>query len=138
MVELKRLLLRKPDAVIGDNYLYRWFLIPHNKIINVYLHKFVGSDDDRALHDHPWWSISLLLKGNLTEVRKNKPPRRPQWMAPILRKPTDAHRLINKGPPCWTLFITGPHVRQWGFHCPTGWKHWRTMTDENGNKTGGC
>ena len=48
---------RAPDFVIGgsDNpYLLRWFLIPRNPVFNVYLHKFMRSDDDRALHTHPW------------------------------------------------------------------------------------
>ena len=42
--------------VIGKNYLSRWHIIPRNRYFNIYLHKFVGSDDDRALHDHPWRS----------------------------------------------------------------------------------
>lgn len=27
--------------------------------------------------------------------------------------------------PATTLFITGPLLRQWGFHCPNGWVHWK-------------
>ena len=30
---------------------------------------------------------------------------------------------------CWTLFITGPKVRTWGFHCPEqGWIRWDKFT----------
>ena len=32
-------------------------------------------------------------------------------------------------PGCWTLFLFGPTVREWGFHCPQrGWVHWRDFT----------
>lgn len=38
--------------------------------INIYLHHFRRSDDDRALHDHPWWfNISWLLDGNYDEMK---------------------------------------------------------------------
>lgn len=64
---------RKPDLCIGGEdspYLKRWWLIPRNRFFNVYLHQFLKDDDDRALHDHPWWSVSFLLKGRLREITK--------------------------------------------------------------------
>jgi hypothetical protein len=36
-----------------DPYLHRWYLWQSDKI-GIYIHKFVRSDEDRALHDHPW------------------------------------------------------------------------------------
>lgn len=135
--------MRKPDITIGDNYLERWFVIPRNKYFNIYLHKFSGSDDDRALHDHPWWSVSFLLKGSLSEVFKTKlgniDIRHPKRFIPILRAATAAHRLVLISPVAWTLFITGPKIRSWGFHCPNGWVHWRLFTTEDGrNIERGC
>jgi hypothetical protein len=43
---------------------------------------------------------------------------------------TFAHRLKvdHDAGPCWTLFVTGPRIRQWGFHCPKGWVHWEKFT----------
>lgn len=61
---------REPDFIIGgaaDPYVRRWWLIPRNPVLNVYLHEFLRSDDDLALHDHPWWNASLLLWGTYTE-----------------------------------------------------------------------
>jgi len=61
---------RDPDIVIGgraDPYLLRWFMIPRNPIFNVYLHEFRRSDDDRALHDHPWINLSYLIDGEYVE-----------------------------------------------------------------------
>jgi hypothetical protein len=31
--------------------------------------------------------------------------------------------------PAWTLFITGPRWREWGFHCPQGWIHHDHFSD---------
>lgn len=61
---------RPPDVVIGGEatpYTRRWWVIPRNRWFNVYLHHFLQSDDDRALHDHPWWNASLLLSGSYRE-----------------------------------------------------------------------
>ena len=135
----------KPHKTIGDNYLERWHIIPRNRFFNIYLHKFSGSDDDRALHDHPWWSVSFLLKGRLHEIYKaeivgfsfrvRKPIKR---FRPVFRPASHAHRLELQSKAAWTLFITGPRVREWGFHCPKGWKHWSLMADSQGNNIGGC
>lgn len=42
---------RNPDFIIGgaDPYMLRWWVIPRNKVFNIYLHRFLRSDDDRAL-----------------------------------------------------------------------------------------
>ena len=61
---------RTPDFIIGDKedpYLARWHLIPRNPVFNLYAHRFLRSDDDRALHDHPWLNASVLLDNTLTE-----------------------------------------------------------------------
>ena len=133
---------RQPDfTVSGANgaYLRRWFLVPRNRFLNVYLHEFLDSDDDRALHDHPWASLSWLLFGLLTEVttqgRTGLLPG--AW---VYRKATHAHRLVLYGDRAVTLFITGPRVRDWGFHCPKGWGHWRDFVkpESTGEVGVGC
>jgi hypothetical protein len=58
---------RKPDFVIGADYLRRWWVIPRNRWFNIYLHRIRHDDDDRALHDHPWANITLVLKGAYVE-----------------------------------------------------------------------
>lgn len=131
--------MRIPDQIIGDKYLQRWFLIPRNRFFNIYLHRFDGSDDPRALHDHPWWSLSFLLKGELLEHTFRKTRHIPRFL-PILRSAKLAHRLeLIKGP-AWTIFITGPKIRKWGFYCfGKGWIPWREYTTNNGRNIGqGC
>lgn len=46
----------------------RWFLIPKNRFLKIYLHKFMRSDEDRALHDHPWSFLSIILRGGYFEI----------------------------------------------------------------------
>lgn len=127
---------RDPDFVIGTSdrpYLKRWFILPRNRVFNIYLHQFLRSDDDRALHDHPWWNASILLYGRYIEhtIAAGGINRRVEYKAGDikLRSAKYAHRLeLIDDHQCWSLFITGPRLREWGFHCPLGWKHWKEFT----------
>lgn len=111
-------------VVIRDDYMTRWHLIPRNKYCNIYLHRF-HSSDDAILHDHPWWSVSFLLKGCLWEELRAKSgrcfDRRIPWLWPVYRRAKMLHRLDVYDSPVWTLFITGPVSRRWGFSTPAGW-----------------
>jgi len=148
---------READFVIGGHerpYLRRHWLLPRNPVFNVYVHQFLRSDDDRALHDHPWlFNASWLLEGAYIEwvpSRGNANPLRPtcrflkagdwkfRWGAAPHR--VQLHRLAGPEIPCWTVFITGPRVRQWGFYCDRGWVHWKrfTATHDKGAIGKGC
>lgn len=122
----------------------RWWVIPRNRFFNIYLHRFLRSDDDRALHDHPWVNVSYLLDGAYTEVTiaKGGVHHRVRYLAGDLkfRRPSYAHRVELTDGPCWSLFITGPVVREWGFHCPAGWRSWKVFTSERdaGSTGRGC
>lgn len=139
---------RPPDFVIGDParpYLLRWWLLPRNRLFNVYLHWILRSDDDRALHDHPWMNVSYLLRGGYVEHRIAAGgvhhARVRQQGSIIMRRARVAHRLELVGhDACWTLFITGPTVRAWGFHCPAGWRPWQIFTshEDKGQVGRGC
>jgi len=127
---------RKPDFVIGSGekvYLNRWWVIPRNRWFNIYLHQFLHSDDDRALHDHMYVNLSYLLEGSYIEhtIAQGGVNYERYLKAGdvLMRWPTTAHR-IEIEQPCWSLFITGPRVREWGFHCPKGWRHWKEFVDD--------
>jgi hypothetical protein len=114
---------RPPDFVIGgadDPYMLRWWVIPRNRFFNIYLHKFLRSDDDRALHDHPWVNVSYLLAGTYVEhmIHAGGVRTAIRYRAGDLRfrRSITAH-CIEIEEPCWSLFITGPVIREWGFHC---------------------
>lgn len=141
--------MRKPDQIIGKFredgagedtvFLNRWWIIRRAKAkrfrFNIYLHQFVRSDEDRAMHDHPWWSVSFCLSGSAVEHYEDRgcvlaltprAIREVPWLWPIFRKATHTHRIeLTSDQPLWTLFITGPKTREWGFHCPQGWRHWK-------------
>ncbi len=137
---LGRLLARRPHQVIGPPehpYLLRYFVLPHNPVLNVYLHRFVASDDPDALHDHPWPFVSLCLAGRYREVRPGGRValRRPGTVA--VRRAATRHRVEllpdNRGGEraCWTVLVTGPKVREWGFWCRDRFVPWTTFD-------GGC
>lgn len=128
---------RNPDFVIGSlesPYMRRWWVIPRNRWFNIYLHHFLRSDDDRALHDHPWVNCSILLKGRYTEhtIAAGGVNHHREYSAGQikLRMASYAHRIDLTEGPCWTMFITGPNLREWGFHCPKGWRPWRQFVDD--------
>lgn len=141
---------RLPDLSVGDPlnpYMLRWYWIPRNKFFNVYVHMFLRDDDDRALHDHPWGSLSLLCRGTLLEIYQNpnkfyrstKHITVGNW---TYRSAKFAHRLVvpTQAYSPVTIFITGPRIREWGFHCPKGWKHWKDFVakDNKGSVGAGC
>lgn len=131
---LRKLVTGKPHFVIGDDpespYLIRRYLIPRNSLLNVYLHKFLRSDDDRALHDHPWWFVSIILKGGYIEWVPGSEFSFRYAPSIAYRRATHTHRVElfsdNKGglKPAWTIIVTGRKVRHWGFHCPQGFRIW--------------
>lgn len=134
--------MRKPDFIIGsaDNpYMLRWWIIPRNRFFNICLHKIRRDDDDRALHDHPWLNCSILLSGSYTEITPKGRYVRTRGLI-VFRRSVAAHRLQVGSGYAWSLFITGPRIREWGFHCPHGWVDWRIFTDkENYGEIGkGC
>lgn len=188
------------DGIDGGprrEYLYRWHLLPRNPWFNIYLHKFVHGDDDRAKHDHPWRSWSLLLDNGYREHTSEWMYETPLEVTPegvsahtnymhYLFSPGDGRRYVegsvmrnmgkfpgmhvfdytqefragdfralapdhmhiielfgNNDAECWTLFITGPRQRRWGFACPggEGWRDFEKYTADHPtrlNATVGC
>lgn len=131
----------EPHFIIGQRYLLRWYVIPRNPWLNVYLHKFLHDDEDRALHDHPWWFVSVMLWGSYNEYVQGGIDEHPLIArtspSVAFRPATHAHRVVllrdvKQNPiPCWTLVVTGRVVRDWGFLCPQGWRHWKVFTAYN-------
>lgn len=100
-------------------YLERYFLFETEDTI-AYLHRFVDSDPDRALHSHPWkWALSLVLLGkyfeeNLYGFKEVK------WLNFL--SGTVFHRVIlvqdsvGVKKDVWTLFIhPKTKSKSWGF-----------------------
>lgn len=163
---------RRPDFEIGppgDRYMLRWYVSPWSRYVrgskpknwfdgltrrlpSIYLHEFLHDDEDRALHDHPWPSLSFLLRGNYWEVmfypqlpetiesmREVGQPRptvkvfRPEGKVTVRGSGT-AHRIVlekragrlgrTESVRVISLFVTGFAVRRWGFWCARGFVPW--------------
>lgn len=113
---------------LGQPYLERYMLFRWgaNGEHTIFLHRFLDSDSDQGVHDHPWDSKSFILVGGYNEERMVEKDGQ-QFL--IIRdvKPlsfnkiakTDFHRIILKDKvPAWTLFYHGPRIKHWGFnHC---------------------
>jgi quercetin dioxygenase-like cupin family protein len=138
---------RAPDFLIGQEidgvfrtYMERWYMIPRNPEFNIYYHRIVHGDDDRALHDHPWASVSVMCAGAIRE-HTNHGVKEFSAGDVVFREPNYTHRLeLIDNVPCETMFITGPKVREWGFHCPKGFVMWKdfVQSDQPGMPGRGC
>lgn len=123
-----------PCRIIGDDapYLERYYLMTVFGI-RLYIHRFVGSDPDRGLHDHPFsWAISLILSGWYFEQTR-RGVKRFRWInfltsdsfhrvilprdaSADMCRPTPWHKLPTE---CWSLFIhRADRAKRWGFWHP--------------------
>jgi hypothetical protein len=114
-------------------YLRRWALILG--LFSIRVHHFYRSDDERAFHDHPWWFVTLVLKGGYTDVSECDTcegygvydswcptcsgwgEKRDHLLHGSVRFRPALHRHTVRVDPggVWTLILTGPNVRTWGF-----------------------
>lgn len=127
------------DRIANEPYLERYYLFLKERErfpFNVFLHKFLKGDPD-DVHDHPWPYFTLILKGGyyewvpvfnsigekINEIR--------YWRGPGHFRTCSAgsyHRIeLDPGVTAWTLFMPGPHKREWGFltgkNPRTDWEH---------------
>lgn len=132
------LLERPAQQQIGGDYLHRWWIRRDREKGNTYFHKIMRSDDDRALHDHPWDFVSLILEGGYIELRTHLfhggPVINVRYEAGDVnvKKAEDAHRLIlYPDTTAYTLVFTSPVRRAWGFYCRKGWVPWEQFVNPN-------
>jgi len=123
-------MIKERVVIEGKVHLYRWVLF-RCRWFQIVVHNFVR-DDPPDLHDHAWWNVSIVLRGLLVETTLAPTP----WGGEaytsrylragdvVLRKAGALHRLrvVNTA---WTLFITGPGRRQWGYDVDGKWVPWQ-------------
>jgi hypothetical protein len=116
---------RLPCRIISDAgvpYLERYYLCTALGA-RFYLHRFVGSDPDRGLHDHPWrWAYSFILLGWYYEQTRYG-LRTVRWFNRLTGD--TFHRVLlpstnpldeSKVLPVWTLFChQARRAKTWGF-----------------------
>lgn len=126
----KRIILDRLDS---EPYLERYYIFLKDRTrfpFNVFLHKFLKSDPD-DVHDHPWPYATLILKGGYWEwiPQFNEEGKKigeiAKWRGTGSFRTCGAnsyHRIeLDPGVDCWTLFMPGPHKREWGFLVKDKW-----------------
>ena len=106
-----------PNRNTGDPYLTRYYLAGKMEAPYVALHQFHDSDDDGALHDHPWPMLSLVLKGRYTEHTIKGPVVR--RVGSLKVRGCKSFHSVEIDPKhagnVWTLCVMGPRLHEWGF-----------------------
>ena len=127
------------DRIANEPYLERYYLFLKERErfpFNLFLHKFLKGDPD-DVHDHPWPYATLILKGGYYEwvpvfnTIGEKVNEIRHWRGPGHFRTCSAgsyHRIeLDPGVTAWTLFMPGPHKREWGFLTgkdpKTDWEH---------------
>jgi hypothetical protein len=165
-LKLQKRTINRDDA---GPYLYRWYLFGEpgglkyfpaddrelrwwQKLLTglplVYVHRFVSSDMDVELHNHPWEATSLIVAGGYEEERRvGSTQIEWPWDGAVaattggykvvkkIVKPGSLnrlfcdtfHRVTLLEEDCWTLIFVGKRVQSWGFwHPMTGrFLEWR-------------
>jgi hypothetical protein len=143
-------MFKKEFIYVGTDHLHfiRWIIF-HSKNFAIYLHKFVGDDTARALHDHPKRFISIGLWGHYDEEVPEKgwvpeggapfSTERNLFLAPWIRsfRPTHIHRIRNCVG-CWSLVFVFSRDREWGFwRNNQTWVQWEQYLREENMLLGG-
>lgn len=90
------------------NYLHRWTVCKIGSL-HIRIHHILSSDGTPFLHNHPFWYVSVIVRGGYTEqVLVGDEIKMIEHCAPavILRKPSTYHRIISVQGACKTLFVT--------------------------------
>ena len=127
-VQVARGLMYEDIQPRGVPYLRRYFVAgwnPHTRTPGggLYLHHFVGSDPDDAVHSHPWaFGLSVILVGGYVETRcteAGEVSTRTYGPGDLNRlSPRDRHRVTLIGPEAWTLLARGDYLQSWQFFPP--------------------
>ena len=107
----------------GQPYLDRYFAAGWNPTTRrpgpaVFLHHFLASDPQDAVHSHPWgWSASLILAGGYREERCGVDGQvivRDYHPGDVnVLEADDTHRIDLLATDCWTLFLAGSFEKAW-------------------------
>jgi len=98
-------------------YLRRWRI--ETPWFSVRLHHWFASDDSRSPHDHPWDFVTFVLRGSYVDEGEHRQRVRAGHV--YHRSSTHAHWVHLDRGPVWTLVLTGPKVRRWGFWVKNRW-----------------
>lgn len=121
--------LPQRDITGPDGSLYmRQYLLSNSRRKDSWrlrIHHFVRGDEDRELHNHPWYGLSLILSGGYRE--EYRAPNEDTLQLDVVRTrdvkpwrfnfitPRTFHRVDLLERDAWTLFLSSPSNETWGF-----------------------
>jgi hypothetical protein len=93
-------------------YVIRWMI--ETPLGSLRVHHWLGPDDDRAFHDHPWWFLTFVVWGGYADVN---PDGTDVLRAPAVRfrRAHHQHTVQPFARDTWTVMFTGSKTRTWGF-----------------------
>ena len=95
-----------------DETFYR-FIVIKTRWFNIYLHKLTVPIPHAQCHDHPWSFLAIILWGGYWELHDGAW----HWRGPgsvLFRRAEFDHNVVTLSTN-WSLVITGPRKRAWGF-----------------------
>lgn len=137
----------------GSLYMGRYSFF-ETKWLSCRVHHIAAPDDGRAMHDHPWSFLSIVLRGWYIEERPldpyhpvfldttmsesthwtNRKAGSIAWRHACTRHWISTVSNEDFGGECWTLFIYGPLRQWWGFFTPRGKVYWQDYLKETGRE----
>lgn len=126
-------LLPHDDIVIdGQQYMRRWWIV-RTRFFEARIHYTSSADVGEHVHDHPFDFITIVMKGTYDEYLASAELVRHRRGVPFFRQAEVAHAIdkISQGG-VWSLVLTGPRRREWGFYVDGNWVHeetYRTTQD---------
>lgn len=130
----------------GKVYLKRWYLI-RTRSFGLFIHRFNSSDEDRALHCHPWNFIVIPVWRGYNEFteshfkdqywthllgKREKKRRVIPFISISFRSAMFKHRVeLIDGKPAWSIFIRFRRIREWGLYPNGKFVHWRKWWTDN-------
>lgn len=76
-------------------YVIRWRLEVRG-LGSVRVHHWLSSDDPRAYHDHPWWFLTLVVKGGYTDSNPRRDDHLQAPRCPVPFRAAPAHRVSRR------------------------------------------
>lgn len=102
-----------PGGLPECPYFHKWVLDVFG-LFAIRLHLWHRSDDARAWHDHPFWFLTLVLRGSYADV--SDAGRDVLRRGSIRFRPAShRHTVEILQPETLTLLITGPAKHRWSF-----------------------
>lgn len=126
--------------------LHRWTLLDTTRG-RLWVHHFMPDTEDRDPHDHPRSFVTFVVAGGYTDISYL-----PTWSASgfverisrcrrgsiHFRHAEHMHRTKTGPDGAWTIVLTGPDVREWGFLKHGIWWPMRRYIDSFGHNSIRC